>query len=979
MAIFSSVPRGPAGKRDLPDIDFKKLFEATQSPSLALDPALRIVAVNDAYLRATMTEREAILGRGIFDVFPDNPADPGATGVSNLRGSLERVLQSRMPDTMAVQKYDVRRPESDGGGFEERYWSPLNSPVLSVDGEVVYIIHRVEDVTDFLRLKRARNEEQRITEELRLRAEEMESEIFSRALELQEANRRLRELDRAKTEFFQSVSHEFRTPLTLQLGPLDDALGDLTAPLPPTQRERIQVVRRNALRLLKLVNTLLDFSRAEAGRAQAVFQPVDLAGLSAQLASHFESALQRAGLRLVIDCPPLPEPVHVDCDMWQKIVLNLISNAFKFTREGEVRVMVRPQGAEAVLTIEDTGCGIPPEEVPKVFERFHRAKGADGRGIEGSGIGLALVRDLVGLHGGSVDVKSDVGRGSTFSVRIPFGTAHLPADQIGAPSPSVATPADLDAFVEEAVRWAAVDEETTSAEASDGESRIRPGPRERVLLAEDNPDMREYVRRLLSEHWDVEVAVDGTSALEAAQQRPPDLVLSDVMMPRLDGFELLHALRADPRTRPLPVILLSARAGEERTVEGLDAGADDYLVKPFSGRELVARVRLHLDLARMRRTSDEANQAKTEFISRMSHELRTPLNAILGFTQLLELDDPRSDQRESISYVLKAGRHLLTLIEEVLDISRIEAGRLTLSLEPVRLAEIVHESLEIMRPLAADRLVTLSVGQDSPTDAHVTADHHRLKQVLLNLLSNAVKYNRHGGAVTVSWSESGDRIRLEVRDTGIGIPPELMARLFQPFERLGAPSETEGTGLGLALSQRLARAMGTSLEARSQLGEGSTFALELDCAQPARVDAPGDPADEARRARDTPARRATVLYVEDNPANVRLVEHILAYRPGVELLVALHGHLALELAARHQPDLVLLDLHLPDMAGDEVLRRLLADPRTSGSHVVIVSADALPRQIERLLGAGAAGYLTKPLDVAHFLDVLDEILERRTA
>jgi signal transduction histidine kinase len=323
-----------------PGPDFKALFEAAPGSYLVLTPDLTIVAVSDAYLRSTMTERDQIVGRGLFDVFPDNPDDPAASGERNLRSSLERVINDRAPDTMAVQKYDIRRPDPEGG-FEERYWSPVNSPVLGSEGEVRYIIHRVEDVTEFVRLKQAGSEQEKLTHELRTRAEEMETEILLRSIELQEANERLRELDRAKTAFFNNVSHEFRTPLTLQLGPLEDSLADSDDPLSSAHRERIEMARRNGLRLLRLVNTLLDFSRIEAGRAEASFEPVDLAALTAEAVSHFASAFDAAGVELQMDLSSLPEPVYVDRDMWEKVVLNLVSNAFKFTLEGEVRVSLR--------------------------------------------------------------------------------------------------------------------------------------------------------------------------------------------------------------------------------------------------------------------------------------------------------------------------------------------------------------------------------------------------------------------------------------------------------------------------------------------------------------------------------------------------------------------------------------------------------------------------------------------------------------
>jgi PAS domain S-box-containing protein len=430
----------------------------------------------------------------------------------------------------------------------------------------------------------------------------------------------LAEIDRAKTAFFSNVSHEFRTPLTLMLGPLEDllAMGELTG----EGRSAAEVAYRNSLRLLKLVNMLLDFSRIEAGRAQAVFEPTDLATLTADLASSFRSACDKAGLKLIVNCQPVARPVYVDWEMWEKIVLNLISNAFKFTFSGSITVSLRALADQASveLAVSDTGTGIAAHEVPRLFERFHRVEGAQGRTHEGSGIGLALVQELTALHGGTVALESEPGRGSTFTITIPFGSAHLPAQAVGGrrDAPSIATRAR--AFVEEALRW------LPGAGAPEGAEAVAAAPemlddeavgefgRPRVLVADDNADMRDYVMRLLSSYCEVEAVPDGQAALDAIRARIPDLLLTDVMMPRLDGFGLLAAIREDRSLRDLPVVMLSARAGEEAKVEGLDAGADDYLVKPFSSRELKARIRVSLVTARLRadrrRAEDSARRAE---------------------------------------------------------------------------------------------------------------------------------------------------------------------------------------------------------------------------------------------------------------------------------------------------------------------------------------------------------------------------------
>ncbi len=428
----------------------------------------------------------------------------------------------------------------------------------------------------------------------------------------------LAEIDRAKTAFFSNVSHEFRTPLTLMLGPLEEQLGAQTG----ETAERLAMVHRNGLRLLRLVNTLLDFSRIEAGRVRAAFRPTDLAAYTAELASNFRSACDRAGLELTVDCPALPYPVYVDADMWERVVLNLVSNAFRYTLEGGIRVTVRADADQAVeLLVSDTGVGIPAEELPRVFDRFHRIEGQGGRTMEGTGIGLALVHELVRLHGGAIGVQSSPGAGTTIRIALPFGHAHLPADQVsqsrGRTIPEGAAAAS---FVEEALRWLPQTDRTPGLDAGIldagpglvgfGTNATAGTVRHRILLADDNADMRDYVARLLGTQYDVQAVPDGEAALRAIHAQRPDLLLSDVMMPQLDGFGLLAAIRADQRLRDIPVILLSARAGEEAHVEGLDAGADDYLVKPFAARELLARVRSNLELARIRR--EAADQIREE-------------------------------------------------------------------------------------------------------------------------------------------------------------------------------------------------------------------------------------------------------------------------------------------------------------------------------------------------------------------------------
>jgi signal transduction histidine kinase/CheY-like chemotaxis protein len=528
--------------------DFRRLFESAPGLYLVLDSDLRIVGASDAYLGATMTQREEIVGRGIFDVFPDNPDDPEASGVSNLRASLERVVRRRVPDTMAVQKYDIRRPAEEGGGFEERHWSPRNVPVLDDDGELAYIIHRVEDVTEFARLQAHESDQA--------------AEILRRSRELHEANAKLR----------------------------------------------------------------------------------------------------------------------------------------------------------------------------------------------------------------------------------------------------------------------------------------------------------------------------------------------------------------------------------------------------------------------------EASTAKDVFLSRMSHELRTPMTSIIGFSDLLRRSDLDSEKRQWAELVLKAGEHMLQLVNDLLDLSKVEFDELTLSAEPLPLLPVLEEVLALMQTVAANRGITLHPPELAPDSGWVVADNQRLKQVLINLVANAIKYNRPRGEVLVSVDRPvGNRIRITVTDTGLGMEETDLERIFLPFERLDSAAGIEGTGLGLAVSRRLVDAMGGELGVTSTPGVGSSFSVELRRTEPAAVRDDIDDGSDLMVEREYPAERR-LLYIEDTLANVRLIESIVSRRPSVQLVPAMFGQLGLDLARDLRPDLILLDLHLPDLGGAQVFRELRADDATKEIPVVILSADATRKQRDELMQQGAHAYLTKPVGVVRLLEVLDEVL-----
>jgi signal transduction histidine kinase len=815
------------------------VFEASPDVLLVLlpdAPRYTMVGATRARLLATHTTLEQIVGRGLFELFPDNPDDPGASGARNLRASLDRVLSTRAPDTMAVQKYDIRGPE---GTFQTKHWSPRNLPVLSPSGEVEYILHRVEDVTELVRVSE-------VGEELRDRTRAMEREVIARSRELsvansdlREANAKLGELDAAKTAFFSNVSHEFRTPLTLMLGPLEDGLADTDEPLGPEQRTRFELAHANALRLLKLVNTLLDFSRAEAGRMRASYAPTDLAALTAQLAGMFQSAVDKAGIRLVVECPPLSEPVWVDRDMWEKIVPNLVSNAFKFTHTGEIAVRVREEPTCAVVEVSDTGVGIPEPELPKIFDRFHRVPGAGGRTHEGTGIGLALVRELCALHGGHVTVQSTLGSGTTFHIEIPKGSKHLPLDSIAQTSAAAGPGRDSAAYAAEAARWvSSVASESVFPSNLDvsGRNDEKGARRSRVLVVDDNADLRQYLTKLLTSAYEVTVATDGQAALDVIDDVQPDIVVSDVMMPRLDGFGLVRRLRANPETASIPVILLSARAGEESAIDGLDAGSDDYLVKPFSARELLARVRTHVDLARARRAwiaeLERANRELDAFSYSVSHDLRAPLRAIQGFSQVIASDYSKlfdDDGRDYLDRILGAVGKMTTMIDTMLELARI--SRAPMKRDSVDLSTLARDVVADLRSADPARAVTVDIAENLVA----RGDGALIRVALVNLIGNAWKYTSRAREARIEIGRHpADHPVFYVRDNGAGFDTKRAVKLFAPFQRFHSATEFEGTGIGLATVQRVIARHGGRVWAEAAVGAGATFFFSLPDAEPAR-------------------------------------------------------------------------------------------------------------------------------------------------
>jgi PAS domain S-box-containing protein len=583
-------------------LDFEALFDAAPGAYLVLTPDFKMVAANAARLAATMTTREEIIGRNLFDLFPDNPDDPGATGVRNLRASLERVLQTKSPDTMAVQKYDIRRPEAEGGGFEVRYWSPMNLPVIGADGGVDYIIHRVEDVTEFMRLKRE-------GAQLQSHAERIESEIYARAQEVQEANRRFeqanaelaalyektKELDETKTRFFANISHELRTPLTLILGPIEKLLAahDLSG----DQRRTIETVRRNGRLLLHHVNDLLDIAKLDAGKTEVRYGEVDLASLLKVMCGHFETLADDRGIDFEVTAP-VTAAAETDSEKLQRVLLNLLSNAFKFTPDGgTIAVRLWLEGAAAYFSVEDSGPGVPLHLRTRIFEAFRQGEEDATRRFGGTGLGLAIAKEFLSLLHGEIGVSGAAGRGARFEVRLPVrapegAQIHFTAAQ---------SPADVE------LANAVASERPLAPEPNDAAHEAVLGEAENplVLVVEDNREMNAFIAEVLIERFRIARAYDGHQGLQRARELRPDLILSDMMMPGMSGEQLVDALRALPQFAQTPIMLLTAKADNDTRVKLLQRGVQDVLSKPFESEELRARVD---NLLKTKRAHDAAQQ-----------------------------------------------------------------------------------------------------------------------------------------------------------------------------------------------------------------------------------------------------------------------------------------------------------------------------------------------------------------------------------
>jgi PAS domain S-box-containing protein len=801
-----------------PKPDFQALFESAPGLYLVLTPDLNIVAVSEAYLRATMTRREQILGRGIFDVFPDNPDDPTATGVRNLRASLERILHRRASDTMAVQKYDIRRPDSEGGGFEERYWSPVNSPVLGAAGELVYIIHRVEDVTEFVRLKQRGIEQDKLAEELRTRAEHVEAEVFLRAKEVQEAGRRFQAVVDTAHEAFVSMDVNglitaWNPQAEVTFGwKRDEALGQILADMiiPPRYRQAHWAGLRRFL---------------QTGEGPVLNRRLEL------------TALHRDGHEFPVEITI--SSLRVNHDHIFNAFVHDISERKKTEealRESEERFRQLAENIQEVFWVLDIRTGRFVYLSP-AFEK------------------------IIGL-------------------------------------PREAAYADTN-----------------------------------VWLKALHPDDQERVN---SGFW---------------KRGPHGEFVEEYRVIHPDGSQRWIAVRSFPVRKD---------GGEVHRVVGI-------------ARDITPRKEAEETLRAAKEEAERVSRFKDQFLSTMSHELRTPLNAVLGFSELLtdERYGPMNDrQRRYLHHIQNGGKHLLALINDILDLSRIESGRLELAISDVRVREAFAEVLSALRPLADAK--SQSLGGNAPANLVVRADHTRFKQVLMNLVGNAIKFTPQGGSIELSARAENGRVRIEVRDNGPGIPPEEQRRIFEAFYRIRKSGEApEGSGLGLAITQRLVELQGGELGLESEHGKGSCFYFTLETAAATHPPAPA----RARGPRGVVegVKAPLVLVVEDDTLTASLIRSQLT-SAGYAVEICADGRRAREMALALKPQAITLDILMEPVNGFEVLLEIKSDPLTAPTPVIVLT---IVDQAAMGLTLGADEYLLKPVEKSVLLGAIRRCLQER--
>lgn len=847
-------------------------------------------------------------------------------------------------------------------------------PVRDARGEVVFLLPEGRNITE---KKRA------------------EAEIARKNRELERLLARIRELDEVKSRFFANVSHELRTPLALILGPVERALAD---DLDPRRRRDLEVVRRNASSLLRRVNDLLDVAKLDAGQMEMAWAEIDLTRLVRFVAGHFEAIAAEREVRFVVEAPE-SLVAAADPAKFERVLLNLLSNAFKFVPTGgRVKVALEDRGDRVVLAVQDSGPGVPPDKRRLIFERFRQADDSAERVFGGTGLGLSIARDFVELHRGTIAVTDAPGRGALFLVEMPRA----------APEGVRLRRADIHGD-EGAIRGAV--DELRPAAPERREAVRGPGDRASVLVVEDNPEMNRFIAETLATELDVTTAFDGREGLEALRRAPPDVIVTDIMMPKMSGDRMIAEIRRSAEWDDIPILVLSAKADDALRVRLLDEGAQDYVVKPFAASELRARVR---NLAAMKRARDvlqreassrghdlevlarevagakralaqaleevrTASRLKDEFLMTLSHELRTPLNAVLGNVQLLEMLPPGSPQRpRAIEAIGRNSRMQARIIDDLLDVSRIVSGKLTLEPEPVAVVEPVDEAIDALALAAEAKDVRVRRRVAPGPPPWVRGDRARLTQVFWNLLSNAIRHVPSGGEVEVEIAAADGTVRVDVTDTGPGIDPDFLPFVFERFRQADGSTTRRygGLGLGLAIVRHLVELHGGRVGAGNRDGGGARFWIELPAQAAPATEPPARAAEGPRANAAGPLAGMRLLLVEDQE-DAREVLGLALERLGADVEVASTAPEAVDVVTRSPAfSALLLDLGLPGEDGYALLRRIRALERDRGrapAPAVAVTAFARSEDRARTREAGFAEHLAKPIQLERLVEAIRRV------
>jgi signal transduction histidine kinase len=922
---------------------------------------------------------------GTSGIAPNTAASPNNCDLKNIIWPLQEVITTKQPYTMPnLQEIFNDLPT---GAWAVPPHTAVLLPINEAGSEVPrYVL--VVGVNPHKKLDEQHNEffsllshqlSASITDALAHEHERQKSEALA-------------EVNRAKTTFFSNISHEFRTPLTLIQGPIEEALNDEENPISTVQRERLLMCQRNTRRLLKLVNSLLDFARVESSQMKAKFQETDLTNYTVEIISMFGSAFERANIELKSDIRKLSSQVYVDRDMWEKIIINLLSNALKYTLKGSVEISLRENNGFAEFIVKDTGVGIPEDALPRVFERFYRVENVNGRSHEGTGIGLALSQSLAKLHGGIITVESTLDKGSTFTVSIPISIDHIPQNQIiekvGSSPPS--TP------------LVSIDEAVSFLDASNDLLPHEPiAQASKILVVDDNADMRQYIQRMLAQHWSVIVADNGVTALEILKTVKPDVIVTDVMMPHIDGIQLLSIVKNDKSLKEIPVILISARGSEDARVEGINLGASDYLVKPFSTKELVARIQNQIERKRHQeqaiqqmvlQTSYEKlvfqKKLQEEFIDTVCHEIRNPLNGmepcIDGITHSLAKIQSYLPTNEKMiigeavskisSELLEAKELLETLhvcteqqrliVDDVLDLSKLENNKVTLNSETFSPKQVILATLQMFQQQMTEKKLTLNLGLGD--NFYIISDSRRFMQLVINLVSNAVKFTLEGSiSVTLERRENNDQMEVEVhvKDTGLGIRKQEQEVLFSPFSQANETISPNfgGTGLGLSICKKLVKIMNGTIHVISEKGVGSDFYFILNVSP---TTTPVQPIEMAKEDTQNIVPPQNILIVEDNYVNQKVLARHLT-QAGHTVKVANNGLEACQIyqANEFRPSLIFMDIEMPVRNGLDATREIRAYEKENlmeSVYIIGLSGNARREHIDAALNSGMNSYITKP-------------------